>query len=243
MPALPPFPPPPRPTPTTISTLATQVLARLQDPSATFWDLSLEVYPALEEAINDLMLILGRPTTLYQVPIQLVPGVCWQPMPQNMLALTNLQSNLQNLWKVSLRTMDFTQASWTSSWETDTAISPLRWGPLGFNYFFIHPAIPTNASLTLLATGVGYPVPQAAFPPTGQETSPFHDEFFQALELYAAAYLRLKELGDDAQEGQELYQQYLALAQRMTSIEDRRDSLVASQAFGVPNAVSRVTMR
>jgi hypothetical protein len=241
VPAVPPFPPPPRPTPTTISTLAGNVLARLQDPDATFWDLKLAVYPALVEAINDLMLIIGRPTTLYQIPIQLVPNVCWQPMPENMLAITNVQSNLQSLWKVSLRTMDFTQSSWTSSWETDVAASPLRWFPLGMTFWGVHPAV--SQLTTVLVTGVGYPVPQAVFPPTGLESTVFHEEFNQALELYATAYLRLCELGDDAQEGQELYQAYLKIAQRMTSIEDRRDSLSYSQAFGVPNAPSRVTLR
>lgn len=217
------------------------MLARVQDPTATFWDLRLEVYPALVEAINDLMLIIGRPTTLYQVPIQLNPQICWQNMPENMLAITNVQSNLQSLWKVSLHTMDYTQSSWKSNWETDVDNTPQRWFPLGFLYWGVHPAV--KEPMTVLVTGVGYPVPAAAFPPTGAETSPFHDEFFQALELYATAYLRLKELGDDAQEGQELYQQYLKIAQRMTSIADRRDSLLFSQAFGVPNAVSKVTMR
>jgi hypothetical protein len=213
----------------------------VQDPEAVFWDLYLEVYPALVEAINDLMLIIGRPTTIYSQPVQLNPLICWQPMPENMLALTNLRTNSQGLWKTSLHTMDYTQSSWGSGWTTDTGPVPLRWGPVGFSYFFVHPA--PLQTITLTVTGIGYPVPQAVFPPTGEETVPFHDEFFQALELYAAAYLRLRELGDDAQEGVELYQQYLQLAQRLTKIEDRRDSLVFSQAFGVPNALSKVTLR
>lgn len=241
MPVIPPFPPPPRPTPQTIATLAQNVLARVQNPEATFWDLNLEVYPALTEAVNDLMLIIGRPTVIYSLPVQLTPKIVWQPMPQNMFSITDLRSNLQGLWKTSLHTMDYTQSSWTSSWEADVAATPKRWGPVGFNYFFVHPA--PKEVVTVLATGVGYPVPSAQFPPTGQEEIPFHDEFFQALELYAAAYLRLKELGDDAQEGQELYAQYLAIAQRMTRIEDRKDSLLFSQAFGVSNALSRVTLR
>lgn len=241
MPTIAPFPPPARPTATPISQLATQVLARVQDPDAIFWDLELEVYPALVEAINDLMLIIGRPTTLYSTPVQLNPLVCWQPMPQNMLSITNIRSNLQSLWKVPLRTMDFTMSSWEPDWETDVADSPQRWGSLGLSYFFVHPA--PSQPMTVLVAGIGYPVPSAVFPPTGAETSPFHKEFEQALELYAASYLRLKELGDDAQEGMELYKAYLAIAQRLTMIEDRKDSLVFSQAFGVPTALSRVTIR
>jgi hypothetical protein len=241
MPVLPPAPPPPRPTPTTISVLAQNVLARVQDPSAIFWDLHLEVYPALVEAINDLMLIIGRPTTIYQTTIQLNPLICWQPMPENMLALTNVRTNFANLWKTSLHSMDLTQASWTSSWETDVAPAPQRWFPVGFSYWGVHPA--PEQTMTVIVTGVGYPVPNAVFPPTGNETSPFSDEFFQALELYAAAYLRIKDGGDDMLEGQELYQQYLQIAQRLSKLEDRKDSLVYSAAFGVRNALSKVTLR
>jgi hypothetical protein len=238
---IPPFPPPPRPTATPISVLAQQVLARVQDPTAIFWDLSLEVYPALVEALNDLMLIIGRPTTIYATPVQLNPRIVWQPMPANMLAITNIRTNFAGLWKTSLHSMDYLQTSWMGNWETDVAAVPVRWGPIGVSHFFVHPA--PEQTLTVTVTGVGYPVPSAVFPPTGTETASFHDEFFQALELYAAAYLRLKELGDDAQEGQELYQQYLQIAQRLTRIEDRKDSLVFSQAFGTPTALSRVTRR
>jgi len=219
--------------------LAEQVLARVQDPSAVFWDLHLEVYAALVEAINDLMLIIGRPTTIYSLQVTLNPRICWQPMPQNMLAITNIR---EIPWKTTLHTLDYTQSSWNSNWEADSSPNlPQRWAPLGMTYFIVHPAV--EQATTVTVAGVGYPVQPGAWPPTGAETSPFHIEFEQALELYAASYLRLKEIGDDAAEGMELYKAYLQIAQRLSKIDDRRDSLVYSQAFGVPVAASRVTMR
>ena len=137
--------------------------------------------------------------------------------------------------------MDYLQSSWGSDWETDVSSAPMRWGPIGMGYFFVHPA--PEQTLTVTIAGVGYPVPNAVFPPTGNETCCFHDEFFQALELYASSYLRLKEQGDDMEEGQELYKQYLEIAQRMTTIQDRKDPLVFSNAFGVPAALSKVSRR
>ena len=64
-----------------------------------------------------------------------------------------------------------------------------------------------------------------------------------ALQLYATAYCRMKELGDDALEGDAIYQQYLEIAQRLSQIEDRRDPLVFSRSFGTPTAPSLVTKR
>lgn len=65
MPIIPPSPPPVA-TPTSVAELAPSVLSRVQDPAATFWNLNLEVYSALVEAINDLMLIVGRPRRRYR---------------------------------------------------------------------------------------------------------------------------------------------------------------------------------
>jgi hypothetical protein len=241
MPIQPPPPPPGAVTATPISAIAPSVLSRVQDPSAIFWNLNLEVYSALVEAINDLMLIVGRPTLTYATQITLNTNSVWQPMPPSMLAITNIRSSNYALWKCSLRDMDYTQASWRSDWELDVADTPQRWGPVGLNTFFIHPAVsqPVNVQIA----GVAYPN-NAPFPFTGAETSPFHTEGVeQALALYSEAYLRVKCIGDDATEGDMLYQQYLDIAKRLTNIEDRRDSEIFSTSFGVSSAVSRVTRR
>lgn len=225
----------------TIAQLATQVGDRLQDPTFTFWLQQFEVYAALEEAMNDLLLLVGRPTIQFNTPITLIPNQVWQPMPPGMLAITNIRTNQYSLWKTSLRSMDYLQASWGPTWECDVDnLGPLRWGPLGFSYFFVHPA-PTVA-FQVNVSGVTFPV-QTAWPPNGTEQSPFHSEVNVALQMYATAYLRLKELGDDAQEGDVLYSQFLAMAQRLTQIEDRRDPIIFTKGLGSTTAPSMVTMR
>lgn len=225
----------------TLNQLSIDVGTRLQDPSFIFWNQQFEVYAALAEAINDLMLLVGRPTIQYRTPVSLIPHSVWQPMPPNILAITNIRSSSYSLWKTSLRSMDYLQASWGPDWTSDVdPQGPQRWGPLGLTYFFVHPA-PTIAT-TVLVSGVTMPI-TTAYPFTGNETSPFHDEINVALELYATAYLRVKELGDDAQEGDALYSQYLAMAQRATQIEDRRDPIIFSKAFGSSTAPSMVTLR
>lgn len=239
MPIVPPAPPPVA-TPTSIAELAPSVLSRVQDPNATFWNLNLEVYSALVEAINDLMLIVGRPTLQSNTVITLNPNSVWQPMPPSLLAITNMRTNNYSLWKTSLREMDYTQSENDSAWEMDLDTNPRRWGPIGLNWFFIWPAVSVPVQVTI--AGVAYPNP-TPWPATGAETSPFHDEIELALCSYAEAYLRLKSIGDDALEGDVLYQQYLDIAKRLTQIEDRRDSDIFSASFGVPSALSRTTMR
>lgn len=225
---------------TPISALAPQVANRLQDPTSVYWNLNNEVYASLVEAISELMLIVGRPTIQFNTKVTLEANTVWQPMPANMLAITNIRTDKYSLWNTTLRTLDYLQGSWSSAWESDTAPAPLRWAPLGFNYFVVHPAPETP--ITVYVAGVTNPI-TGAWPPTGAETVPFHDEFFEALEMYAAHYCRIKDMGADFQEGMMLYQTFLTLAQRLTTIEDRRDAWLFTQGLGVPTAPPQNTLR
>lgn len=224
----------------TIAELQLNLASRLQDPNGTFWLQQYEQYAALGEAINDLLLLIGRPTQLINIPVVLTPDICWQTMPPNMLAITTIRSATGPVWKTSLHAMDYLQASWGSDWEGDVSSVPKRWGPLGLTYYFVHPA--PSTPITVQMTGIANPI-LTPWPPTGAETSPFHNEFNVALQLYATAYCRTKELGDDALEGDILFQQYLDIAARLSQIEDRRDPLLFSKAFGTPSAPSMVTLR
>lgn len=127
-----------------------------------------------------------------------------------------------------------------SDWEGDVAMVPQRWAPLGLTYFLVHPA--PSTPITVQMTGIANPI-LTPWPPTGSEISPFHNEFNVALQMYAAAYCKLKTLGDDALEGDVLFQEYLDIAQRLSQISDRRDPLIFSRAFGTPSAPSVTTLR
>lgn len=224
----------------TIAEMAPQVLARLQDPNATFWNLQFETYAGIAEGISELLLIVGRPTQIFNTLITPAVNTVWQSIPQNVLAITGIQCNGSLLKKTTLRALDYTQSSWGSSWESDRAAAPARWAPLGLNYFVIHPAVVQPVQLQINA--IEYPI-TTPWPPTGEELSPFHREVDQALQLYSAAYCRAKETGQDAEVGFELYKQFQKIAQRLTTIEDRKDSLVWTQSFGAPTAPSQVSKR
>lgn len=225
---------------TTIAQMAPNVLQRLQDPTGIFWLQDNEIGPALAEAISDLMLLIGRPTLVTNLLVTLQPNSVWQTLPANMLALTNVRTDTYDLRKTSLHSMDYTLASWSADWTADRADTPARWGQLGFTHWFVHPA-PTTAVQVLVA-GVVQPV-QSVWPFDPATQSPMHQEVDVALEMYAAAYCRLKELGSDAEEGNVLRGQYLQIAQQLSLLEDRRDPWLFSQTRGVPTAASLVTLR
>lgn len=228
------------PSTSTIAALAPQVQSRLQDPNGTFWLQQYEVYAGLAEAISQLLLIVGRPTTYFNQLVSLSPNTVWQAIPSGVLAITDINLAGKRLKKTTLHALDYTQSSWTSSWESDRADAPYRWAPLGLNLFVVHPAPVQPLDVTV--TGIAYPLTDP-WPPTGAESSPFETNIDQALQMFAAFSCRVKECGEDAQEGFALYQAFLEIAQRYTRIQDRRDSLVWTRSIGVPTAPSQVSHR
>lgn len=224
----------------TLAEMAPQVQDRVQDPNGIFWLRQFEVFAGLAEGISELLLIIGRPTQIFNQQVMLQANTVWQPMPPGLLAITDIRSTASRLQKTTLRALDYTCAGWTSSWESDRGPQPLHWAPLGLNYFIVHPApvyaIPVNV------TGIAYPLTDT-WPPDGTETSVFHKEIDQALQLYAAYYCRVKTGGQDAEEGFALYQQFLEIAQRLSVIEERRDDLIWTRGMGAPTAPSGVSHR
>ncbi len=229
---------------TPISTLANQVCNRVEENvpangGPIFWSLEYEFYTALVESMNEMLLLVGRPVIQASVPITLTANTVWQAMPVGCLAILDMYST-RPLWKASLRDMDYLQSSWTAGWENDRAQFPVRWGPVGVNMFFVHPG-PTT-SITVTINYVQYPV-QQNFPYDGTQTVPFHDEYFEAFEMYAAHYARIKETGQDFNDSKLLYQSFMALATRMAGVENRRDPLIFTQSWGIPLGIRRSTAR
>lgn len=227
-------------TTSTIAQLAPQVSERLQDPTNIFWNLNFEIYGGLAEAVSELLLIIGRPTMIFNQPITLTVNTCFQQMPAGLLCITDIRSQISRLQKTTLRSLDYLCASWTSSWESDRGPMPLRWASLGLSQFIVHPA--PLQPVVVNITGIAYPFDDV-WPPSGAETSPFEKNLNQALEMYAAHYARVKEIGQDFQEGLALYQSFLEIAQRYSQIQDRRDSLVWTRSLGAPTSPSQVSHR
>ena len=224
----------------TIAEMSEPVLERLQDPTGVFWSRQNEIYSGLAEAISELLLIIGRPTQQFNTAIQLVPNTVWQPIPPQMLAITNILCNGSQLWKTTLRSLDYLQSSWQSNWESDRGPFPLRWAPCGLRMFVVHPA-PVEP-ITVTVAGICFPV-VGTWPYSGTQSSIWAKEINDALQMYAAFYARVKLLGEDFQEGLELYKNFQVIAQRLTQIEDRRDSLAWSRSLGAPTAPSVVEHR
>ena len=227
---------------TAMSALADNVLSRLEDPDGVFWLKNYEAYTALTEAMNDLMLLVGRPTQTVSLPFNLQPNSVWQTLPKGVLAATNIWAGPTQLRKVTLWDMDMSQSSWASDWSNDSSVSgPTRWFPLGFNLFGVHPA--PQYPQTVLIDGIQYPSTESNFPYSGSSIVPFHDEVFTLLEAYAAHYCRVKEGTQEFQHSIPLYQEYLRGAGRLTEIEDVRDNLVFSPSLGTPVGTNRAVQR
>lgn len=226
-----------------INALADNVQDRLEEPhgAGIFWLRQFEIYTAIVEAANELMLLVGRPTMSVQSPLNLDPNRVWQMLPKGLLAITDVYGPQSPLRKITLFALDYEQPSWGSDWENDTSLSgPSRWVPIGFNMFIAHPACVSAQQVTINA--IAYPV-AASWPYTGAETVPFAHEFFVLIEQYAAAYCRLKEGTSELQSAMPMLAEFYTGARRMTQIADRRDPLVFSRDFGVMSGVNSIQKR
>jgi hypothetical protein len=228
---------------TPISTLAQNVLERLEDPTGIFWSENFEIYSGLVEAMNDLLLLVGRPTQMVGMQFNLIPNTPWQTLPRGIFLISNIWGPQSQLRKYTLFSYDYEQPGPIGSgWENDTASSgPTSWAPVGFNQFIVHPA--TSVPQTVLLDGIAYPVAENFFPYNGNELVPFQHEWFILLEEYCAVYARLKEGSAEHQESLVMYQDYLRGAKRMTEIQDRRDPLIFSSALGAPAGVNSIKRR
>jgi hypothetical protein len=106
--------------------------------------------------------------------------------------------------------------------------------------FVVHPACSTPQTVNI--TALQYPTTDV-WPYDGTQEIPFESNYFEALEIYSAAWCRIKELGGEAQIGFQMFQQYLDIAKRMSAIQDRRDPLIFSLSFGAAGKTNPTTMR
>ena len=192
------------------------------------------------EAQNDLLLLVGRPTQIVNLPFNLVPNSVWQTVPKGIFAITDIQGFSSPLYKINLVDLDYLQTSWGGNWTQDTDNACYRWCPIGFGMFAIHPAVAQPQTVNI--TAIQYPTTDV-WPYSGAEDCVFEDSFFQLLEEYAAFYCRIKELGGEFQEGMKLFDQYLAGAKRMTQIQDKRDPLLFTSGYGSTQNVNPSTRR
>lgn len=195
-----------------------------------FWSLQFEVWTSIVEGINELMLLVGRPTQTVNVPYTIQPGSVWQDVPKGMFCITGIQGAASQLYKITLQDLDYTQSNNGSDWENDVGDTVERWAPIGFTKFIAYPVV-TEAQ-NVLVTGIALPTTEG-WPYSGNSLVPFHDEFLDAIEKYAAAYLAFKEgSGGEFTVAIGLLKDFMGRAKRASQIEDRRDDYIFNRAIG-----------
>ena len=134
--------------------------------------------------------------------------------------------------KSSLRSVDDMNPGWQ---QMPAGTQVVGWGPLGVSGFFIYPQL--VAAQNVVMDFLYCPINQAR-PLTGNEPILLQEEFSNTLSKYAAAMLRAKETGAEAEEADTVFQEYLAETKNLSLFQQRIDSLVYSSAYGAKSTVN-----
>ena len=126
------------------------------------------------------------------------------------------------------------------TWQQATPGTQLiAWFPLGVSMFGIYPQFSVESDVVM--DFIYSPVNELR-PYTGNETIPFQVEFNDLISQYAAAMLRAKEGGAEAEEAATVYQEYMGNLKALSAFQGRLDSLVFSGAFGGRSQVNPRTI-
>jgi hypothetical protein len=229
----------------TLSNLLPDVLGRVEEalPTATpagpvFWSLTGEVYPAMVDGIFEASLITGV-VQLSGVSVTLAANTTWFPLQACVSGLGSLPAGIvagivaplrmkapYGIRKSSLKSVDDMNPGWQ---QMAPGTQVLGWGPLGVSGFFIYPQLVAESSVVM---DFLYSPINTSRPYTGNETIPLQTEFTDLLSKYAAAQLRSKEAGQEAEEAATVFEEYLADTKQLSLFQQRIDSLVFSSAYG-----------
>jgi hypothetical protein len=242
-----------------LSGLLPDVLGRIEEnlpsvplfPGPTFWNLTGEVYQHMVDAMFEAALVTGV-VQVGNVSVILAPNVTYYSLqtnlggggygeggygqggygggavvgiPAGVIACLRMKAPW-SIRKTTLNGLDNAIPAWQQA-APGTQIQ--AWFPLGVSYFGIYPQLVQQATVTM--DFLISPVNEAR-PYTGNETVPFQAEFTDLVPEYAAALLRTKEGGAEAEEAETTYQAYLTTAKALSAFQTRLDSLVYSKAFG-----------
>jgi hypothetical protein len=138
--------------------------------------------------------------------------------------------------KSSLKGLDDMNPGWQQAAPGTQIIS---WFPLGISGFGIYPQLvaESNVVMDFIACPISTPRPY-----TGNEQIQLQQEFSDILSKYAAAQLRSKEGGAEAEEADTVFQEYLAETKDLSLFQQRTDSLVYSSAYGGRSQVNAKTI-
>lgn len=216
-----------------LSDLNNDVLGRIEDPSPPgpiFWSLTGEVYPQMVYGMFEAALISGTvqlsnhlvTLTANTTYFNLQDGVL---LPKGIIAPLRMRAAYQ-IRKTTLAGLDSMIPKWQQSAPSPQIIA---WFPLGVSKFGIYPQL--NADTQVTMDFIQSPVNEYR-PYTGNETIPLQVEFASLISKYAAAMLRTKEGGAEAEEADTVFSSYLEEVKELSLFQGKIDSLVYTTAYG-----------
>jgi hypothetical protein len=236
----------------TLADLQNDVLGRIEEAlppdGPTFWSLTGEIYPAMVDGIFEASLITGV-VQLTGVQVTLAADTSYFPLQACASGLGSLPVGIvegivaalrmkapYGIRKTSLKSLDDMNPGWQ---QTAPGTQIISWFPLGVSGFGVYPQLaqPQKVIMDFLYSPIN-----AARPYTGNETIPLQQEFSDLLSKYAAAYLRCKEAGAEAEEAATVFEEYMNEVKDLSLFQQRIDSLVFSAAFGARSQVNPRTV-
>lgn len=237
----------------TLNDLLPDVLGRIEELNPpVFWSLTDEVYVQMVYAMFEAAIATGNVQTI-GVAVDLPANTTYfniqggqtgygtggynqgpyggYLVPQGILAPIRMRAPYP-VRKTAIKALD----DMRPGWQQEPAGTQVKaWFPLGVSLFGIYPQL--EADQTVVMDFIASPVIEYR-PYTGNEASPFQHEFSDLITKYAAAMLRSKEGGVEAEEGETVYKDYMDSLKDLSLFQQRVDSLVYSQNYGWKIAVN-----
>lgn len=220
-----------------LSDQLTDVLGRIEEATPpVFWSLTGEVYPQMVYAMFEAAMISGVVQLTSQV-VTLAKNTTYfnlqdgSIVPKGIIAPLRMKSGY-SIRKTTLKGLDDMIPNWQGATPASQIIA---WFPLGVSRFGIYPQLTADAQVTMdfLVSPIN-----TYRPYSGNETVPFQSEFADLLPKYAAAMLRVKEAGLEAEEAETVFREYLDDVKALSLFQQRIDSVVYSKVFGGQSGVN-----
>ena len=219
----------------TLSQLLPDVLGRIEEnveDGPVFWNLSGEVYVAMVDAMYEAAMVTGvvqqssvavtlaAEQTYFSIQNNVAIGI-----PKGVIAALRMRAPWQ-IRKTTLKGLD----DYDPTWSIQPPSSQITaWFPLGISAFGIYPQLAYESVVTM---DFLYSPVNEYRPYTGNEPIPFQQEFTDLVSQYAAAMLRSKEGGAEAEEADVVFQDFMRNMKALSAFQTRVDSLVYSSSFG-----------
>ncbi len=243
----------------TLSDFLPDVLGRIEEQmppnGPVFWSLTDEVYVQMVYSMFEAALVTGTVQNI-SIPVTLPPDTTYfnvqggqtgygtggygagpyggSLVPQGLLAPIRMRAPYP-IRKTTQKALDDMNPGWQ---QAPPAAQIKAWFPLGVSMFGIYPDL--NQDQTVIMDFIASPVNKHR-PYDGTEASPFQHEFNDLITKYAAAMLRSKEGGVEAEEADTTFKDYMDTLKDLSLFQQRLDSLVYSANYGMKVGVSPKT--